>query len=379
MLIKKIDKAHMEVKMYGDIGGWFTDGDAITSILDRFEADEVQETTFRMHCYGGSVLEGSVIGNAFVRSKMKINIVIDGVAASMACMILPYVPAENIQIAENGFGMLHRSASEAGGNADQHLASAKLLGDMEANIVRTLAVRTGLTEDAIRAKFFDGNDHWLNADEMVQYRLAGSKVKAIASIAALDKQQLKNMTEKGAYGHFAALLMESHPSGIDNINNNKNNLQMKEGLIKKFKLTGVAADSSDTAVIAALEEKFNAAEQRMAALEADAKTKKDAAIKALLDGAARDGKISAGLRGTYDAIGQTAGPEALAAVLADMGKKTPIVQMLRPDGTGGGAPIGDKTFAWYQQNDIKTLEAMPVADPDRFKELYRAEYGSWPA
>lgn len=373
MLIKKIGKLHMEVKMYGDIGGWFADGDMITSILDQFEADGIAEVTFRMHCYGGSVFEGSVIGNAFSRSKMKINIVIDGVAASMACMVLPYVPAENIQIAENGFGMLHRPASEAGGNADAHLSSAKLLGDMEANIVRTLAVRTGLTEDAIRANFFDGNDHWLNADEMVQYRLAGSKVKAIASIAALDKQSIKNMTEKGAYGHFAASLHAPDPFQ----NNNKNNLQMKEGLIKRFKLTGVVADSSDTAVIEALEAKFGATEQRLATLEAEAKAKKDAAIKALLDGAAKDGKIAADARPTFEAIGQANGIEALAVVFAGMGTKTPIINMIKTEGRGANA-IGDKTFAWYQQNDARTLEAMPVADPEKFKELYKSEFGCYP-
>ena len=358
--------------MYGDIGSWFVDGDMVTSILDQFEADGIAETTFRMHCYGGSVFEGSVIGNAFSRSKMKINIVIDGVAASMACMVLPYVPAENIQIAENGFGMLHRPASEAGGNADQHLASAKLLGDMEANIIRTLAERTGLTEEAIRAKFFDGNDHWLNADEMVQYRLAGSKVKPIATIAALDKQQIKNMSEKGVYGHFAASL---HAPGSFQ-DNNKNNLQMKEELIRRFKLNGVTIESSDTAVAAALEAKFQDTEQRLVRLEAEAKTKADAAIKALLDGASKDGKITAVARPTLEAIGQTNGIEALTTVLAGMGAKVPIVNMLKPDGSG--APVGDKTFAWYQQNDVKALEAMPVADPEKFRELYKAEFGKYP-
>ena len=359
--------------MYGNIGGWFVDGDRFTSILDQFEADGIAEATFRMHCYGGSVFEGSVIGNAFSRSKIKINIVIDGVAASMACMVLPYVPAENIQIAENGFGMLHRPASDAGGNADAHLAAAKLLGDMEANIIRTLAERTGLAPEEIKTKFFDGNDHWLNADEMVQYRLAGSKVKAIASIAALDKLHIENMTEEGVYGHFAASLNISGAFA----NNNKNNLRMKEDLIRKFKLKDLTADSSDTAVQAALEAKFQAMEQRLATLEAEAKTKNDAAINALLDGALKAGKIKAGARPTFEAIGQTNGIEALTTVLAGMGTRMPITSMLKTEGMGANA-MGEKTFAWYQQNDVKTLEAMPVADPEMFRELYKAEYGCYP-
>jgi ATP-dependent Clp protease protease subunit len=374
MLIKKIDKTHMEVKMYGSIGGWFVDGVNFTSILDEFEAQGITEATFRMHCYGGSVFEGSVIGNAFSRSKMKINIIIDGVAASMACMVLPYVPAENIQIAENAFGMLHRPSSSGGGDADVHLAAAKLLRDMEGNFIKTLSQRTGLTAEEIKTKWFDSNDHWLNADEMVQYHLAGSKIKSTASIATLDKQRIENMTEEGVYGHFAASLGE----GQGFPNNNKSTLKMKEQLIAAFLLIGLTAESSDTVVLAALQAKFKTNEDRLVALEAEAQTKKDAAIKAMLDGAAKDGKITAEARPTFEAIGQTSGIEALTTVLSGMGAKSPIVNRLTPEGKGGAIGGGAKTFAWYQEHDAKALEAMPLNDPDTFKELYKAEYGCYP-
>jgi len=373
MLFKKIDKTHMEVKMYGNIGGWFVDGVNFTSILDEFEADGFTEVTFRMHCYGGSVFEGSVIGNAFARSKMKINIVIDGIAASMACFLLVYVPAENIQIAANAFGMLHRPSSAAGGNADAHLSAAKLLRDMEGNFISTLSERTGISAEEIKTKFFDGNDHWMNADEMVKYHLAGSKTKVAASIAALDKLRIENMTEEGVYGHFAASLNASEAFP----NNNKNNLQMKKELIEAFQLIGVTAESSDTAVLAALQAKFKVSEDQLAVLVAEAKTKKEASIKALLDLAAKDGKITAENRQTFEGIGQTSGIEALTLVLGGMGVKSPIVDRLKPEGKGGAAD-GTKTFAWYQEHDAKTLEAMPLADPETFKELYKAEYGCYP-
>lgn len=373
MLIKRIDKTKAEVKMYGSIGGWFVDGFNFTSILDELEADGAKEVTFRMHCYGGSVFEGNVIGGAFAASNMKINIIIDGIAASMACMILPHVKVENIQISENGFGMIHRPSSTAGGNADAHLSSAKLLSDMESNFVRTLSERTGIASEEIKAKFFEGNDHWLNADEMVKYHLAGSKIKATASIAALDKLRVENMTEEGVYGHFAASLNASEAFP----NNNKNKLQMKEDLIKAFLLTGVTAESSDTAVLAALQAKFKVSEDQLGVLVAEAKTKKDSAITAMLDGAAKEGKITAESRPTFETIGQTSGITALTTVLSGMGVKTPILTRLKIEGKGG-ATDASKTFAWYQENDAKALEAMPVTDPETFKELYKAEYGCYP-
>lgn len=375
MLIKKIDKTHMEVKMYGNIGSWFVSGESFTSMLDEFKAQGVTEVTFKMHCYGGNVFEGNVIGNAFGQSGMKINIIIDGISASMGCMILPYVPVENIKIADNGFGMLHRpTGGSIGGDAGDHLSSAKLLLDIEGNFIRTLAERTGKPAEEIKS-FFDGKDHWLNADEMVAYKLAGSKFKSTTSIAALDKLRVENMTEEGVYGHFAASLDPG--SNLLNINN-KSDLHMKKELIDAFGLKGLTAESSDTAVLAALQAKFKENEDRLTTLENEAKAKQAASIKALLDGAAKEGKFKAEERATYELIGEKSGVAALTTVLAGMGAKTPIVMRLKPEGKGAGAD-GEKTFAWYQEHDVKALEAMPVSDPETFRELYKAEYGCYPA
>jgi len=138
-------------------------------------------------------------------------------------------------------------------------------------------------------------------------------------------------------------------------------------------LTGVTAESSDTAVLAALQAKCKANEERLNALEADATAKTDAAIKALLDGA----KITAENRPTFEAIGQKNGIEALTTVLSGMGAKTPIIRHLSTEGKGGNVDA-TKTFAWYQEHDAKALEAMPLTDPETFKELYKAEYGCYP-
>ena len=374
MLIKKINKTQAEVKMYGSIGGWFVDGFNFTSILDEFEASGIEEVTFRMHCYGGSVFEGNVIGGAFARSKMKINIIIDGIAASMACMILPYVPVENIQIAENAFGMVHRPTGGGNGDASDHLQAAKLLLDIEGNFIRTLAARTGRPADEIKEKFFDGKDHWLNADEMISFKLAGAKIKSVASIQQLDKLRIEQMTEEGVYGHFAALA-----AGTDIPQNNKNFDKMKKELIEAFKLEGLTADSSDTAVLAALQAKYKNQEDRLTALETKAKAEKAASVKAALDAAEKAGKITAEVRPTYEAIAEASGVDVLNTVLAGLGAKTPIANLISAGGgKGGKVPEAGKDWKWYQENDAKALEEMPAKDPDAFKALYKAEYGTDP-
>lgn len=374
MLIKRIDKTKAEVKMYGSIGGWFVDGFNFTSILDGLESDGVTECAFRVHCYGGSVFEGNVIGGAFAASKMKIILIIDGIAASMMAMILPYVPVENITIAENAFGMIHRPSGGGSGDAGDHLSTAKLLLDIEGNFIRTLAQRTGKHADEIKSKFFDGKDHWLNADEMVSYRLAGSKIKSVASIAELDKQRIENMDEQAVYGHFAAKLEPE-----SNIPNNKNQKKMKKELIEALGLVGLTEESSETAIIAAAVAQKKVTEDRLTALENDAKNKKTAAIKSALDTAQTAGKITKETRPTYEGIGEASGLEVLNTVLTGLGTKTPIINSLKHEGKGGNpAADGSKNWDWYQKNDAKALEEMPVSDPETFKALYKAEFGCDP-
>lgn len=373
MLIKKISKTQAELKAYGSVGGWFINGDTMTDILDRLEEDGINEVTLRLHSYGGSVFEGNVVGGAFARSKMKINIDIDGIAASMACMILPYIPKENISIAENGFGMIHRPTGGSNGDAADHLHTAKLLMDIEGNFLKTLAQRTGKAADEIKSKFFDGKDHWLNADEMIEYGLAGKKVSSIAAIKELDKQGIEQMTEESVYGHFAALA-----SGTDIPQNKTNFTKMKKELIEAFGLEGVTAESSDTAVLAALQAKFKTQSDRLDALEANAKTQKETAIKNALDAAEKAGKITAATRETYKTIGEASGVEVLNTVLAGIGVKPTIVSQIKPEGNGSATPQAGKDWKWFQENDPKALEKMPIEDPETFKALFKAEYGVEP-
>lgn len=378
MNFKALTKKHAEAKLYGNIGGWFVDGDEFSTLLEAVENAGYDELTVRMHCFGGSVFEGNVMYNAMQRSNLKINIVIDGVAASMGCFVL--LALENVEIADNGFGMLHRPSVGVNGDADDLDQGAKLLRDMEVNFIKGLTERTGMTADEVKAKWFDGKDHWLNADEMVQYGIAKAKIPATAkNIKDLNKEIVAKMTVESVYGRFAACL--NNP----NINQNNKKRMDVSLLIAAFALEGVTAESPETAVLAALKAKFDKQAERITALENEAEAKANSAVTAMVDKAVADGKIKASAGQTIDqakavyvGIGKSAGVEALSTVLANMGTKTPIAEMITRESVI--AANGDvKNWDWYQKNDPNALEKMQTENPDQFKELYKAEYGSYPA
>lgn len=376
MIIKELNKQKAEVRLYGNIGSWFANGDSFTSLLEDCEARGYKDLTIRMHCYGGSVIEGNVIYNALQRSSLNIRVEIDGVAASMGLYVLPALA--DVYIAENGFGMAHRPSAFEEGDADAHLATAKLLQDMENNFLKTLTERTSLTAEDIKAKWFDGKDHWLNADEMVKYGFAKGKLPATAkNIKILDNEITQGLSVEAIYDRFAAC--------FDNTDNNKNDNQMKKELIEAFKLEGVTADSSDADVIAKMKEKHSGLEKRLTTLETEATAKATASIKAMLDGI----KVPEGdLRKTYEEIGLAQGVDALATILG-AGVKQPTTPMASYVVHGakatieGGIPVNipvasgiKQDWNWYQTNDPEALAKLPT---EQFNALYKAEYGVDPA
>lgn len=370
MLIKRIDKTRAEVKLYGNIGGWFTNGEGFSEMLEAVEESNYKDLTIRMHCFGGSVFEGNVIYNALQRSKLNITIVIDGVAASMGCFVLPAI--ENVEIAENAFGMIHRPRSSKVGNADDHRNDAKLLDDMEANFAKRISERTGMLAADVRKKWLDGGDHWLNAEEMVKYGFAKKVVPSTAkNIKDLDKEIVVNMDIETIFNRFAAQLNTEIP-----INKNKKQMD-KSALIAAFSLKGVTAESSDADVLAALKQAFSGMENQITELKTAAKAKIDAEIKAILD-AQPEGSFTDDERNKLREIGEKAGVDALAVALKKTAQPVASIASLIHDAKGNAVGAVTKDWDWYQKNDPKALEEMPDKNPDAFKKMYMSEFGVEP-
>ncbi len=382
MKIRKIDNSTAEVKLYGDINSWFQNGDEFTQMLEDVEAAGFKHLVIREHCFGGSVFEGNVMYNALLRSKLDIKIVIDGVAASMGCFILPAL--ENVEISENAFGMVHRPRSNYGGNADDHRNEAKLLDSLEANFVKRISERSGLSQVDVRKKWLDGGDHWLDANEMVQYGFATKVIPATAkNIKELDKEIVAKMGVENVFNRFTAYL-SPNPSpqerGNGNpLNINKNKKQMdKSALIAAFALQGVTAESSDADVLAALKKAFSEMENKITKLEQDAQAKTESEIEAILK-SVPEGSFSDEERKELKEIGQKAGVNALRIALKKQSVQTPDITSLIKSEAKGDAAMAGKDWEWYQKNDPEGLEKMAETNPEAFKKLYKAEYGVDPA
>lgn len=350
-----------EIKLYGDIGTWKNNGETFTNTLYEIEKTGCKDLIIRMHCYGGSVFEGNVMFNALQRSNMKIKIIIDGIAASMASVFL--MAADEVEIADNGFIMIHTPSGYTQGNAKAHEQATKLLYDLENNFSKQYANKTGLGVDQVKLKWFDGNEHWLNADEAVKYKFATRKIPSLSKgMQSLDKEAILTMDVKNVYNRYTAILT------------NQNDKEMKKELIEAFQLTGVTEESTDEEIIQALKDKFAELEQQG---NAEGEAAKASTIKSMLDNAIKESKITTDLRATYEMVGKTSGIEALSSILSSIVKRQPIVSMITKEAKGQPATAvtvknkKDWTLDDYRMNAPKEL----VNTPGLYAQLVEKEYG----
>lgn len=379
MEYKQLDANTGELKFYGNISEWWINGEDFNRTLSEM-ASKFKTIHVRVHCYGGSVFEGVVMQTALKRCKSKVIFFIDGVAASMITQVM--LDADEVRISENAFVMVHSPITYISGTAKQLTEAARLLASMEKNFARNYARKTGKSEKEVQ-KWFDGNDYWFSADEAKAEGLVDEVEEPVVSnIVTLDKPTEQGQEEQ-VYGRFAALFeVTNQENSIENNNN------MKKELIAKFNLTGVTEASTDAEIQAALQAKFDAEKE-------SGKTQMKAAVEAVIAGVEKaTGKTyDTGIRAQLVTVGETSGLETLQAMLglnapaATPAAQTPtaatpalptVVNLMQTVST----TVAEERKGWnwdkWQAEDPDGVEALEKNDPEAFKALYKAKFGTVP-
>lgn len=368
-----------ELYLFGTI--WSGDGMWFVSELSRMEK-QYNDIIIKLHTYGGSVFDGNIMCNAIEGSKANITVEVVGVAASMGAILT--MSSKKVKIVENGFLMLHAPHSYTQGDSKTHESTAKLLKSMEANFLKKIATRLKQPIDAVR-KYIEG-DNWLNAEEALKLgfvsEIIPSKVETILPI-----EHPEDLGEMEVYNRFCAILTQVPQASDDNkqpladeskIDNHK----MKQLLITAFALQ-LTEQSSDTAVVNALKDKFKVIEDDLKTAQAskiEAENKLQQYENTRIDAMITEANLSEEQKETYKKIGQTSGIEALAEVLKDKIKpknQAPDIMGLINRGSAYNATASGREnwdFDQWQKEDPQGLEKLSQSEPEKFEALFNAKY-----
>lgn len=365
-----------EIMVYGYIGDH--DDVCAADFVKELRAleKEYRNIHVRINSGGGSVFEGFAIFNAIKNSKANIEGFIDGVCASMGTVIA--LGCKKIHMSKVARFMTHRASGGAYGSADELRQQAELLEGLENSICSVYAARTGLSVEECRAKYMNGTDRWLTAQQALEERL----IDSIYDMDAVNEIELPdNLSEKGAVELFTTSLSNR----IENFSNQNSMRQIQLPITASLMATlGIAENADANAVeraITALDNKAKNAEREKAELAtklSDAESKvtelQNAATKdkvnSLLEKALAEKKITNELKATF-AEQYATNPAGLEKILNAMPAYQPITSSLNT------ASSGDKYAgkSWDELNKANLLNSMKQEQPEAFKELYKSTFG----
>lgn len=165
---------------FGEVGVFEQSAERVSQFLESIPSSET--VILRIHSVGGDVFEGQAIFNLFRSAPNPVEVEVIGMAASMASVIM--MAGDVVRMAANATVMIHSPMSFSFGNAAEKEKEIEVLRTIESSMLALYSAKTGISEDEFAARFFDGQDHWLDARDAVELGIADDIIPAELKVAA---------------------------------------------------------------------------------------------------------------------------------------------------------------------------------------------------
>lgn len=180
------------VYIYDEISWFGVQAEQFVKDLNNIKAKKIH---LRVNSPGGSAFDGTAIYNAVKQHPATIIAHVDGLAASIASVII--MAADEVRMSENAFLMIHEPFSIVIGGADDMRHEADLLDKVGGTIVKTYMDKSGKNENEIKDMM--AKETWFTAQEA----LAGGFCDCIdnetaekAQIVLFDLSVFSNVPDK---------------------------------------------------------------------------------------------------------------------------------------------------------------------------------------
>lgn len=191
LAVKEDNSDVADLYLYNIIDDYAYEGytDSAESILkDINSLGNIKTLNVFINSPGGSVFEGISIKNMLERQKLKgcfINVVIDGLAASIASVIA--MAGDKVTMPENALMMIHRASCGCMGNADDFAKQIEVLNKIDLVLTNTYVTRSNglLTEEDV-TNMFNSGDTWLTAQEAKDFGLCDEITEKLEAVAKYE-------------------------------------------------------------------------------------------------------------------------------------------------------------------------------------------------
>lgn len=265
-----------DVYIFGVIG-WEVMAAQFVKDLRAIKAEHI---TVRINSEGGSVFDGIAIYNAIRNHGAKITTRVEGIAASMASVLV--LAGDERLIADAGFVMMHNAWTWVDGESGDLRKAADVLDKLNEQLAAIYSDRLGKSAEEVRA-IMDA-ETWWNADEAISHGFATGKFELVnAAAAARLNLSLFSNAPKDAIARFN----KPSASKPEETQTQKKGKPMNEKLKKALVAMGIQAELTEDTIdslltkISELQTELQAAKDALSDKEEEV-TEEQARVEAVL-------------------------------------------------------------------------------------------------
>lgn len=352
----------VKVLLYGDIGF----GDKVDSGRVVAEIMELAAAYNRMEVHinsrGGDVFSGLAIYNALRECNADISIHVDGVAASIASVVA--LCGKPLYMNRYSRLMIHRVSGGGWGNAQDLRRQADLCEQLENDIATMIAAKCGKTPEDIKAQYFDGVDHWINAGQAMDLGM----IDGITGEEIASSQLTENSTTDSIYNYFT--------NRLESETQNKENMALIDELKKRSAFANMATEQEMLQHITTLENqaaKVPALEQRVKDQATEIANIKKSGHEAFLNQAVAEGRLTKEQLPVF--LNLMASDEAnTRAAIEAMPKRTMKVENYLGGGNIGGAVTDLAKMSWDEIDKAERLAELKEKYPELYQQKFNEKF-----
>lgn len=183
--MRALARGSVEILLYDEIGAWGITAKQFAT--DLLACGDVSQINLRIHSPGGDVFAGMAIYNTLKAHPARLDVYIDGLAASMASVIA--MAGDTVFMPSNAMMMIHKPWGVQGGDADEMRRYAELLDKVETTLVQAYAAKTGKSPEEIHALL--KAETWMDGGEAVAAGFADQLIDPLQAAAQLNSKRMQ--------------------------------------------------------------------------------------------------------------------------------------------------------------------------------------------
>lgn len=209
---KSPESKSVDVMVYGAIPSWDEDTYKMKNTAEKFVKDfkalekDYDRINIHINSPGGSIYHGFPIFNAIASSTKDVHTYNDGLAASMAGILL--LAGKQVHSAKNAILMIHNANAFAIGHAENMRDVANMLDTYDESIAQHFADKANMTIEEVKEKFLNYKDHFLSAEKAKE--LGFIDVVEDKESAQAPPENIMNMTFEEVYASYRPKMPDPH-------------------------------------------------------------------------------------------------------------------------------------------------------------------------